>query len=135
MCAVFWLEPNEVVRVRRCLQFGGIDAPLKKTRIKSPSKVSFTPKKLKTSFEPLAEFTTPSKATGMFFRVGDHLTRVHSFYCIFYQDQILAPETPSRLRSDNKNKKTDRIHVVGESPEIKQEGKIRVLLCNILSCL
>jgi hypothetical protein len=64
-CAVF-LEPNEGVRVRRCLQFGEIDAPLKKTRIQSPSKVSFTPKELKTSYELLAEFTTPSKATGMF---------------------------------------------------------------------
>lgn len=38
-------------------------------------------------------------------------------------DLILAPETPSRLRSGSKsNRKTDGVHIVGESPEIKQEG-------------
>ncbi|XP_057381286.1 uncharacterized protein LOC130703854 [Daphnia carinata] len=91
-------ESNEVVRVRRSLQFGA-EIPLQKIRSKSPSKGAYTPRKLNTSFEPLTEFTTPSKAP----------------------NAILAPETPSRLRSDNKNKKTDGIHVVGESPEIKHE--------------
>lgn len=89
-------ESNEVVRVRRSLQFGA-EIPLQKNRSKSPCKGAS--RKLNTSFEPIAEFTTPSKAP----------------------NAILAPETPSRLRSDNKNKKTDGIHVVGESPEIKQE--------------
>ncbi|KAI9549955.1 hypothetical protein GHT06_005226 [Daphnia sinensis] len=91
-------ESSEVVRVRRSLQFGA-EVPLQKNRSKSPCKGAYTPRKLNTSFEPLTEFTTPSKAP----------------------NAILAPETPSRLRSDNKNKKTDGIHVVGESPEIKQE--------------
>jgi hypothetical protein len=52
-----------------------------------------------------------------------------------FSDDILAPETPSRLRSDNKNKKTDGIHVVGESPEIKQESMIHIYLCDFFLLL
>ena len=47
-------------------------------------------------------------------------------------DIILAPETPSRLRSDGKNRKTDGVHVVGESPEVKQEGKTSHFYTRIL---
>lgn len=55
---------NEVVRVRRSLQFGS-DTPLQKNRNKSPLKAAVTPRRSNTSFEPLMEFTTPSKAKGM----------------------------------------------------------------------
>jgi hypothetical protein len=48
----------------------------------------------------------------------------------------LAPETPSRLRSGGKSgKKTDGVHVVGESPEVKQEGKYLFLLFSFFKYL
>ena len=81
-----------------------MDTPVKGGKSKSPNKLA-TPKRnshqLGVSTLSFPEFTTPSKTT----------------------DLILAPETPSRLRSGGKSiRKTDGIHVVGESPEVKQEG-------------
>lgn len=46
-------------------------------------------------------------------------------------DLILAPETPSRLRSGSKSsRKTDGVHIVGESPEMKQEGQTLYQFCS-----
>jgi hypothetical protein len=83
-----------------------MDTPVKGGKSKSPNKLA-TPKRnshqLGVSTLSFPEFTTPSKTT----------------------DLILAPETPSRLRSGGKSvRKTDGIHVVVESPEVKQEGII-----------
>ncbi len=70
----FFLEPNEVGKVRRSLQFGS-ETPRHKTRNKSPTKVLKSPAshRLDTSFQPLLELCTPSKPVG---------TRVLFVYCV-----------------------------------------------------
>ena len=122
-------EPTEVGRVRRSLHFGA-ETPRQKTKTKSPAKKKPTFEFLDdddAAFQPLLQLTTPSKS-GSFLIFDSSLIFKLLINCLFSfkikKDFILAPETPSRLRSGGKSaRKTDCVNVVGESPELKQEGK------------
>lgn len=122
------IEPTEVGRVRRSLHFG-VESPRKKTRTKSPAKTRPALQCLdddEAAFQPLLQLTTPSKSSGnsLFTPLCSTLLICESTFSYAPLDFILAPETPSRLRSGVKSaRKTDGVHVVGESPEVKQEGK------------